>query len=219
MNAATGRVDTSPLEAAAVVALCFGWGIYASTAMVLRGFPSGPSFTDAGAVGLALFEAVFAALAIVLLRLRRYDVRSLVPRVTWLGSVLGVGLTVAVWMVALLVALPFGAAVQSEQPISQMVATSTITAPFLLVMAVVNGTFEEVFLLGFLQRGLRGHGTSISLGVALLVRVSYHLYQGPLGAVSVLGFGIVLGLFHARTQRLWPAVLAHIICDIVPFLV
>ncbi len=218
MKAATGRVDTSPLEAVAVVALCFGWAIFASTATVLQGFPSGPTFTNAGAVGLVVFEGVFAALAIVLLRLRRYDVASLVPQVTLLGSALGVGLAAASWMVALLATLPFATG-QSEQPIAQMMHASTITPAFLLVMAMVNGTFEEVFLLGFLQRGLRGHGMSISLGVALLVRVSYHLYQGPLGAVSVLGFGAVLGLFYARMQRLWPAVLAHIFCDIVPFLV
>ncbi len=52
----------------------------------------------------------------------------------------------------------------------------------------------------------------------MLVRVSCHLYPGPLGACYVFGVGLLFGLFHARTQRLWPAVLAHMIWDVVPFL-
>ena len=87
-----------------------------------------------------------------------------------------------------------------------------------ILVVVVNGTFEEVFLLGFLQRGLQARGTSIALGVTLLVRVLYHLYQGPLGALSILAFGLVQGLWYARSKRLWSPVFAHIMCDIVAFL-
>ncbi len=107
---------------------------------------------------------------------------------------------------------------QSEQPITDMMRHSTIGAPMVLLLAIVNGTFEEVFLLGFLMRGLKERGLSIALGVMMLVRVSYHLYQGPLGACYVFGVGLVFGLFYARTQRLWPVVLAHMMWDVVPFL-
>lgn len=39
----------------------------------------------------------------------------------------------------------------------------------------------------------------------------------PLVAVSVLGFGLVQGLWYARTERLRPPVFAHVVCDIVAF--
>jgi membrane protease YdiL (CAAX protease family) len=52
----------------------------------------------------------------------------------------------------------------------------------------------------------------------LLVRVLYHLYQGPVGAVWVLAIGLVFGLYFMRTNQLWPPVFAHILWDIVPFL-
>jgi hypothetical protein len=35
-----------------------------------------------------------------------------------------------------------------------------------------------------LVRGLRAHGPSIAIGVPMLLRVAYHLYQGPAGTVS-----------------------------------
>jgi membrane protease YdiL (CAAX protease family) len=46
----------------------------------------------------------------------------------------------------------------------------------------------------------------------------YHIYQGPVGALSVLVFGLVLSLFYLRTGRLFPVVVAHVIADVAPFL-
>ena len=200
-----------------VVALCFGWAIWSSLNAVLQGFQAGRAFTDAGLLSVVGMELFLGALAAALLWRRGYDVSSLVPRPTWRDTALGLGIAVLAWIAEVL-AMSLFAAGQPEQPITQMMRDATITAPVLLIMAVVNGTFEEVFLLGFLQRGLQAHGLSISLGVMLLVRLSYHLYQGPLGAMAVVGYGCVLGLSYARFQRLWPAVVAHIVWDIVPFL-
>lgn len=211
------RIETTPAEALVVVALCFGWAIYGSLQAVARGFPSGHGFTDGGLIGIVAFEFFFGALALAWLYRRHYDVASLVPQVSWQGTAVGLGLAIVAWLAEML-SMSLFAAGQTEQPIAQMMHASTITLPVLLLMAVVNGTFEEVFLLGFLQRGLRAHGLSVSLGVMLLVRLSYHLYQGPLGAMAVLGYGSVLGLYHARFQRLWPPVVCHIFWDIVPFL-
>jgi membrane protease YdiL (CAAX protease family) len=83
---------------------------------------------------------------------------------------------------------------------------------------MVNGTYEEVFLLGFLQRGLRSYGLSIAVGVAVLVRVLYHLYQGPVGTLWVLGFGAVFSLYYLRSEQLWPPAFAHILWDIIPLM-
>jgi membrane protease YdiL (CAAX protease family) len=211
------RTDTTPGEALVVVLVCFGWAIVASLEAVANGFPSSRGFTDGGVLGLVVTEAVFGSIALVLLRGRGYDLASLVPRVTFKDSAIGLGLALAGCLAGALLVLPFVASLP-EQPISRMMQASSISPPALLVLACVNGMFEEVFLLGFLQRGLARHGTSIALGSMLLVRLLCHLYQGPLGALYVLGYGGVLGLFFARWPRLWPAVFAHIFWDIVPFL-
>lgn len=100
-----------------------------------------------------------------------------------------------------------------------MVAEATLTLPLIVAFAIINGTFEEVFLLGVLTRGLRRHGLSLAIGLPLLVRVSYHLYQGPVGAVWILTFGLLFALLYVRTGSLWPPVFAHILWDIVPFVV
>jgi membrane protease YdiL (CAAX protease family) len=211
----TGRRNTTtPWEAAAIMLICFGLSIALSINAVASGFPSRP-FSDAGLVWLVGTEILLASVALVVLYLRGYAVLSLVPAPTLRGSLWGIGLFFAGWAAGLIMTLPFAG---PEQPYEHMIEDARVTVPVIVVMAMVNGAFEEVFLLGFLVHGLRGFGLSVALGAMLLVRVLYHLYQGPVGAVWVLGVGLAFGLYFLRTNLLWPPVFAHILWDIVPFL-
>ena len=98
-----------------------------------------------------------------------------------------------------------------------MITEAKVTVPVIVLMAMINGTFEEIFLLGFLLRGLRGYGLSVALGVTLLVRLLCHLYQGPVGPIWVMGVGLTFAVYYVRSTQLWPPVFAHILWDIVPF--
>ncbi|MFL6678212.1 MAG: CPBP family intramembrane glutamic endopeptidase [Burkholderiaceae bacterium] len=217
MTAVARRIDTTPVEALVVTGVCFGWAIWGSLWTVLAGYPDMGGFTDAGAWQTVVTELACAAIALVVLYVRRYDVATLVPEVTLRDTLLGLALMVVANWAGWLVLEPFLAG-HGEQPIERIAQATTISAPAVLAVSFVNGTFEEVFLLGFLQRGLQARGLSIALGVTLLVRVVYHLYQGPLGALSILAFGLVQGLWYAHARRLWSPVFAHIMCDIVAFL-
>jgi|SRR5262249_12446110 len=209
------RTVTTPGEAAVIMGICFGLSIVASLNAVASGFPSRP-FSDSGLIWVAGTEVMLAFAALVVLWLRGFAVSTLIPSPTLKGSAQGIGIFVAAWIVGLILMLPFQS--EPEQPYVHMIEDARVTVPVVVVMAMVNGAFEEVFLLGFLVRGLRGFGLSIALGAMLLVRVLYHLYQGPLAAVWILGFGLVFGLYFIRTNQLWPPVFAHILWDIVPFL-
>lgn len=199
------------------MAICFGMSIVLSLQAASAGFPAG-SFDDSGFESLIVFEIVLAGAALLFLALRGYAVGTLLPRPSLRGCGEGVLMYLAASAVVWVLLAPFAATWQG-QPIEQMMARSTVSLPMVLALAVVNGTFEEVFLLGFLSRGLRGHGLSVALGVPLLVRVLYHLYQGPLGALAIFGFGLVLALCYARSGRLWPVVFAHMLADVLPFVV
>jgi len=217
MTATARRIDTTPVEALVVTGVCFGWAIWTSLGAVLGGYRDGAGFSDAGMYGMVVIELICAAVALTILYMRRYDVATLVPEVTLRDTLLGLALMFVGNWLAWIVTGPFYAG-QGEQPIERILQATTVSGPAVLVLGFVNGTFEEVFLLGFLQRGLQRHGLSIALGVTLLVRVLYHLYQGPLGALGVLVFGLVQGLWYARFKRLWAPVFSHIMCDIVAFL-
>ena len=211
---AVHRTTLSLPEAAAVTCICFGLFIFWSLHAVASGFPDA-TFSDAGNAWMIVLEITLAAVALLYLRHLGFDIASLYPSPTIAHSLLGIGLFIACWLVGMLAMALLPAARQHQM--IEFSATS-VSLGGIVMMAIVNGTFEEVFLLGVLTRGLRGFGLSLALGLPLLVRVLYHLYQGPLGVTWVTAGGITLALAYVATRQLWPSVLAHILFDIVPLL-
>lgn len=202
-------------EALIVSGICFGLFILFSFQAMLAGFPDAP-FSDAGMVWGLGCELVLAAAALTFLRARGFDIASLVPQPTLKGSVAGLGLFFGAWLLGAVVTSLFQDA-QVSQPIERMVSESRLSMPVIIAFAFVNATFEEVFFMGVLVRGLRSHGLSIAIGLPLLMRVLGHLYQGPVGVVWILAFGLLFSICYVRRPVLWPLVLAHILWDIYPF--
>ena len=200
----------------AIAAICFGYPIYSSVTAVSSGIGVLP-FTDGAFILVALVELVLASVALVVLRVCRYPLRSLVPRPSWRDGAIGVALYLLAIVASQLATLPFESYARS-QPIRQLLEQSQVTLAGVIPMALVNGTYEEVFLLGFLMRGLLRFDRVYAVGISLLVRVLYHLYQGPVGMLSILVIGLVLGLYYLRTGRLFTVVVAHVIADMMPFL-
>ena len=209
--------SAAPFEALAVVVVCFGWFILGSVAAVASGFPRGATFSDSSFIELIVMEFVFGALALVLLRARGYPLGRLLPSPSWQGCLAGIAVFLAATILWFTVAQVFPASEYSRQPIADMVSGPKISLPLVIAVSMINGLYEETFLVGYLVQGFRASGPAFAIGVSLLVRVMYHLYQGPIGTVSVLVFGIVVTLFYWRTGKLWPVVFAHTLADAVAF--
>jgi membrane protease YdiL (CAAX protease family) len=65
-----------------------------------------------------------------------------------------------------------------------LIAEATISIPLLFAVSIVNGFYEEIFLIGYLLRALESLAAIFAIGVTLLVRVLYQLYQGPIGYIK-----------------------------------
>ena len=209
------------LEIAIVVAICFGSSIVIS---VFR-FISGAAFerveiTDAHLVGLLIFEPILSVASLGFLYLCGY---KLWTRIQFVVSLRAIGLGVAVcfaqilgyvllWMAASLILLLFGTHIP--------VAAFTVKVSLILAVAVsiINPMFEEAFLLGYLFDRLQKHSMWFLIGLATLIRVSYHLYQGWVGVIGLIPTGIVMGLVYWRTRNLMPVYLAHLVMDLTGLL-
>ncbi|CAN5143173.1 CPBP family intramembrane metalloprotease [soil metagenome] len=209
------RTTTTTGEAVAIMAICFGLSIAASLNAVASGFPvSGTEFTDAAMLWLLVMELLLGGIAALVLHRRGFAVPTLMPTPTLIGCAWGFALF-CVGSVAAGSLMAAFASGQAPQPIDQMTRTANLSLPVIVMVSIVNGAFEEIFLLGFLMRGLRGYGLSVALGVMLLVRILYHLYQGPIGTMGVLGVGFVFGAYFIRFGKLWPPVFAHVLFDLL----
>jgi len=58
-------------------------------------------------------------------------------------------------------------------------------------------------------------GPSVALWASVMLRVLVHAYQGPLAVVGILPLGLVFTCYFARSKRLWPVIVAHIIQDTI----
>lgn len=201
-------------EALVVATLCFGLFTVWSLQAVLKDFPEA-AFSESSNTWSILIEAMLASLGLLYLRARNFDIASLYPKPDLSGTAQGLALFVAAGFAGLIATMPFDANSQTQMAEFSFGDTPLAST---VIFAMVNGTYEEVFLLGVLVRGLRSHGLSVAIGLPLLIRLLYHLYQGPMGAVWIVAFGLTFTLFYLRNGRLWPAVFAHILWDIVPVL-
>jgi membrane protease YdiL (CAAX protease family) len=208
------KTTLSLAEASTVTVICFGLFILASFQAMLAGFPDA-QFSEGGNWAMVGVELLLAAAALLYLRSRGFDLVPLYPHPTLRGSVVGFGLFVACWFSGAIVTSALNVASASDVIAFDF---DNVSMASRIALAMVNGTFEEVFLLAVLVRGLRGFGLSVAVGMPLLARVLYHLYQGPMGVVWVATFGLVLTLAYLWRKDLWLPVFAHVLWDIVPTL-
>jgi membrane protease YdiL (CAAX protease family) len=85
----------------------------------------------------------------------------------------------------------------------------------LILAMTLNAFYEEIAFMGYaFNQFAAKRGTTFALVVTVLLRMSFHSYQGPF---HVLGIGAVFfltSLAYCRTRNLWPLILAHIIVDV-----
>jgi len=55
----------------------------------------------------------------------------------------------------------------------------------------------------------------IAINVSTVVRMLYHLYQGPIGIITIVPMGLLYGYTYVRTRQLWPLIVAHVLVDII----
>lgn len=207
----------APPEALCVVMVVFGLAIASSLDAAANWRPGGASgFTDAGFDSLVGIELFFGGIALLLLRARGYPLQTLAPQPTLRGMAEGALICLALLASDSLAG--FMLPNVGTTPIEEMLDATSVSWSSTIPAMIVNGLYEEVFLMGYLTRGLRRYGASTAIGITLFVRVLYHAYQGPVGVLSVCMGGLLFGLWFQRTGRLFPLVFAHIAIDLFVFL-
>ena len=82
--------------------------------------------------------------------------------------------------------------------------------------STVNGIFEELFVAGYIITVLKdARGTWTAINASTMVRLLYHLYQGPIGVVTIVPMGLLFGYTYVRRRQLWPLIFAHVLIDII----
>jgi uncharacterized protein len=77
------------------------------------------------------------------------------------------------------------------------------------LIIIINSIFEEFILIGYLFKRLDRYQPVIIIGVSILIRESYHTYQGWMSLFTILSMGLVFGFYYYKYKKLWPVIIAH----------
>ena len=208
-------------ESSVVLLLAFGLPVVASLYAVVSQERSTPPITSPHLLRLLASELIIGALIAYLLKTRAWTFSrlGLLPArrdLAW-GLVLIVAsyfAYYAVWFAVANLWSGFAHAVASTHLVAR-----GIPLPVSVAVSIVNPIFEEVFVCAYVIAALKDRfGTTAAINVSMAIRLVCHLYQGPVGVVSIVPIGLVYGFYFARTGRLWPVILAHGVEDLLGLL-
>jgi membrane protease YdiL (CAAX protease family) len=212
------------VEFLVVISWAFGLPIFASILSIgdLDAASSRAYFTNAGLASILIMEALQSLFLVWFLRIRGWTLEKLGLNVTLRGTAHGVVLLVVTY--AMLIGIQYLAGWML--PIDMQAAADRYPAPaanlsmnLVFLVSVVNGIFEEVFVAGYVIAALTPvRGMWAAINVSTGIRLLYHLYQGPIGILSVVPLGLLFGYVYSRTRMLWPLIFAHIVIDIIGLL-
>ena len=208
------------VEFLVVVTWAFGLPIFAS--IMSLGAPGGsavPVFNNAELLGTIIFEVIQLGFLGWFLRIRGWTLEKFGLSFSWRATAAGVVL------LALTLALVMGAQQIAQTIFDYDLEAAAARAPkvdpdlsmqLVFLVSVVNGIFEELFVAGYIITSLTARrGVWTAINVSVVVRLLYHLYQGPIGILTVVPMGLLYGYVYSRTRQLWPLVVAHVLLDII----
>lgn len=210
------------VEFAIVILVAFGYLIYGSIQVALH--PSAAAsghHNDASLIVLVVYETVLIAVLSAFLHARGWTLEKIGLTPTLIDTGLGVLLFVVndiiwigVWTLTGMVSPETTAAIGATA-----VVTPHVSVTAAALVSLINPIFEEVFVCGYVVAALkREESPWLAVNVSVAIRLAYHLYQGPLGVLSIIPMGLVSAYWFARTGRLWPVIVAHTVSNLVGLL-
>ena len=128
-----------------------------------------------------------------------------------------------VWLYTALIYYGFRLALWLVWPQASGEAIMQVSGTFswipMLAAVILDPIAEELLWLGYIVNALRHRGTMFAGIVSVGLRTMAHAYQGPIALVGILPIGVLFTRYYLRTRRLGPVIVAHIIQDLLAFVV
>jgi uncharacterized protein len=212
------------VEFLVVITWAFGLHIFASILSIGGTDPETAKnyFDDSGLAGTLILELVQSLFLVWFLRIRGWTLEKLGLNVTLRGTLYGVVLLIVTYGLLIGIQLLAGVVLPIDMQAAldrYPSAAPDLSMSLVFMVSAVNGIFEEVFVAGYVITALTPvRGMWAAINVSTGIRLLYHLYQGPIGILSIVPLGLVFGYVYSRTRMLWPLIFAHILIDIIGLL-
>ncbi len=202
-----------------VVTWAFGLEIFSSILALGGAVPdSAEKLTNDVLVSFLILKSLQFVFIMWFLRIREWSLEKFGLHFSWRATLVGVALC-AIGYLLMLGGEKLVVAFLPQQ-VEALVARSpqpdaALSMQLLYVTVTAQGLFEELFVVGYIVTALapvRGLWTAIN--VSTVVRLLYHLYEGPLGIAVQVPLGLLFAYVYARTRALWPLILADVLLSV-----
>ncbi len=206
-----GAIRSLPgwLETALIVAAGFGVFIYSALAYE----PASVVYTAGDFSYLAQYEIIVGAILLAFLFVRGWRMEALgfrrfQPRDLFDTALL----TLSVFLIPTLLWSVFGDP-NAQSPM--VVSEPGVSAATAIAFSLINASYEEIFVCAYVVAATRKLGLAPAILISAALRVSYHLYQGPLALISILPVGLIFAWYFAVRGRVWPLIVIHFALDLL----
>jgi membrane protease YdiL (CAAX protease family) len=174
------------------------------------------AISEAGLWSTVVYELCILLALGIFLSMRGWTFKALGVTPAWKDSLIGLPLLGTAYAAYFALWLAFGNAIPGANDIPEGMITSDLQMPTVVLTSIVNGFFEEIFVCGYVIAVLsQRRSATFAVNVSIAIRATYHLYQGPFALLSIVPLGLVFGHWFARTKRLWPVIIAHVLADAI----
>jgi uncharacterized protein len=212
------------IELFIVLILGFGVFIYSST----RGFLIVNSnynhswtyrITSQGEFSIVIYETVALLIILYILKIRN-----------WSLSDFNLEFTLRMIWIGLLIIFVRNVIGNISYKIFELVSVADQTTPKHLkfglesnwlsisLIIIINSIYEEFILIGYFFKRLEKYHPALVIGLSMLIRVSYHTYQGWMSLFFIVPTGLVFGYYYYKYKKLWPLIIAHGFSNLFAFL-
>lgn len=218
------RVRYSCFEFVLVIGIAFGWAIVGSVLSLLYGLTadeapsSGSAFGKGHLYGVVITELICIPLIAAVLYVRGWRLSDFPMGIGKAATALGLLIATGAWVLDMVIYAGL------EQIFPAMWAggdggdayrpTNPPDFVAVYIASIVNPVFEEVVVCGYVIATLsRRFGQTTAVNVSVVIRASYHLYQGIAALPFHLAYGLIQAYTYVRVGRLWPLVVSHAVLD------
>jgi len=204
-----------------VTVAAFGYFIVASIWGMLTISPGAPLFSGSDLKYLLADELLVLIALATFLHVRGWTLERIGLGPNARETLIGLGLALIVelvnrlvWVLAALTSTHALEAGEIFNPVE-----GHIDPVILVTTSVVNPIYEELFLCGYLLTALKDRmGPWSAINISVGIRLLCHLYQGIVGVIFIVPFGLIFSYWYVRQGRLWPLIVAHVLFDFFPLL-
>lgn len=219
------RDPYSPYEFGLVIAIAFGWPmlgsvlslVYAGTVPESAG---GEAFTDSHLVGLIRFELVTFPIVATMLYARGWRAADFPFTISKGATLIGVFCYALAWLSYHVIesglASVFSSVQSGLEAFDEYQPHHPPSLIAIYLVSVINPVFEEVIVCGYVIPALsKRFGETAAVNASVVIRGTYHLYQGVAVLPFHLAYGLMQAYLYTRLRNLWPLVVSHALLDFV----